>query len=121
MKLSCCHIDTCLCDFWSGYHLPHVQVAVYRGMTPQALREAIHNELRMGAVMGSNDDARLLSADQVKPEEEKRADALRRAAYAAVNRDVRPAKKGTRRLFLDLEETADDDGEVYAYFVFSEG
>lgn len=121
MKLECIHADTCLSDYWGGHHLPHVQVPVYRGITPKALRKAIHEELRMGYVMGADDDARLLSADIVRPGEEKRADALTRAAYAAINRDVRPAKKGTRRLFLDLEPTTDDGAEsVYAYFVFRE-
>lgn len=32
-KLECCHADTCLPDYWSGHHLPHVQIAVWRGMT----------------------------------------------------------------------------------------
>lgn len=120
-KLECVHADTCLSDYWSGHHLPHVQIAVWRGMTVRQVKQAIRDELRQGAVAGSTDAARLLSADMVAPEEEKRADQLTRAAYAAVNR-LKPAKKGARRLFTNLEETPDEfDGEyVFAFFVFVE-
>lgn len=117
MKLECIHIDTCLPDFWSGHHLAYVQVPVYRGISPKALRNELRNELRQGVVMGVTDIARLLAADLVKPEEDAIADKVCRAAYAAINRDVRPAKKGTRHLFMDLEPQTDD---VYAYFVFKE-
>lgn len=51
-------------------------------------------------------------------ENEKLADKLTAAAYAAVNR-IKPAKKGQRTLFKDLpEEEEDQDYSVYAYFVF---
>ena len=115
MKMHCVHVDTCLPDYWGGHHLPHVQVPAYR-QSFASVRAAIMDELRQGAIMGNGDDARLLSADMVRPGEEKRADALTRAAYAAVRRDVRPAQKGDRLAFRDMD---DDDGEtVYAYFVF---
>ena len=92
--------------------MPHVAVSVWRGMSPKQVHEAIKSELSQGFVMGSDEDARLLSRDFVS--DEKRADQLTRAAYAAINRDVTPAKKGARKLFMDL----DDDDDVYAYFVF---
>lgn len=122
MKMNCQHVDTCLSDFWSGHHLPHVQIPVRRNMPFKEIREALRGELRQGAVMGSSDDARLLSHDMVKPKEEKRADALTRAAYAAINRDVKGAKKGARVLrdanLPSLDEC--EDGEtVYAFFVFT--
>ena len=112
------HADTCLSGYWSGHHLPHVQIAVWRGMTLKQIKEAIRRELREGAVAGSCDAARLLSADMVRPCEEKQADALTRAAYAAVNK-IKPAVKGQRRFFTDLEDSDDsDDGEtVWAFFV----
>lgn len=116
MKMHCNHADTCLPDYWGGHHLPHVQIPVYRGMTLAAVRDAIRDELRQGAVAGSTDAARLLSADMVRPEEEKQADRITRAAYAAVNRDVRGARRGQRTAFNDLEA---DDGDVYAFFVFT--
>lgn len=122
MKLALAHADTCLADYWGGHHLPHVQIPVWHGMTMVEVKNAIRDELRQGAVMGSTDAARLLSADMVAPAEEKRADQLTRAAYAAVDK-LRPAKKGARRLFLDLDENTGDDcnGEsVYAFFVFCE-
>ena len=117
MKLSCQHASTCLPDYWGGHRLPHVGVSVWRGMTPKQLRDAIRAELSHGAVMGRDDTARLLSADAVRPNEEKRADALTRAAYAAVARDVKPARLCARRLFLDLPP--DENSEVQAYFVFT--
>lgn len=123
IKLNCQHGDTCLPDYWGGHHLPHIGVPVHRGMTIGELRKALRDELRQGAVMGSTDDARLLSADLVRPEEEKRADALTRAAYAAINRDVRMKKPGARYPFRDLDPSTDDDDgydSVYAYFVFTE-
>jgi hypothetical protein len=120
LKLNCLHADTCLPDYWAGHHLPHVQVPVDNKMTIGQLRGAIRAELRQGAVAGSTDDARLLSADMVRPDEVKRADALTRAAYAAVNRDVKMHKSGARFPFKDLPGTEDDDSSVYAYFVFKE-
>jgi len=118
VKLECVHADTCLSDYWGGHHLPHVSVPVWRGMTIGQLRDALRSELRQGAVCGSTDDARLLSADMVKPDEEKRADALTRAAYAAINRDVKMRKPGARHPFRDLDEESDEDASMYAFFVF---
>lgn len=122
MKLQCLHADTCLPDYWGGHHLPHISVPVTREMTIGELREALMEELRWGAVAGSTDDARLLSADIIDPKEEKRADALTRAAYAAIRRDVRMKKSGARYPFPELEPSTeeDDDYSVYAYFVFVE-
>lgn len=117
MKLECLHAGTCLPDYWGGHHLPHVQIAVYPGMSLKAIKEAIKQELVQGYVMGSGEDTRLLSADWVKPEEEKRANQLTRAAYAAVNR-IQPAKKRQRRFFTDLEPCDENSDTVYAYFVF---
>jgi hypothetical protein len=119
LKFECCHADTCLSDYWSGHHLPYVQIPVYRGMTLKDVKNAIKDELRQGAVSGNTDNARLLSADLVRPDEEKQADRVTRAAYAAVNR-MRLADKRKRKLFMGLEESTDEDcgDSVYAFFVF---
>lgn len=116
MKIECLHVDTCLPGYWGGHHLAHVQIPVYRGMTLKAIKESIRDELRIGAIMGNDEIAGLLSDDFVT--DEKRADQVTRAAYAAVNR-IKPTRKGQRRFFTDLEEQ-DDDCCVYAYFVFEE-
>ena len=116
MKLEFVHVDTCLPDYWSGHYLPHVCIPVYPRMKLRDIKSAICNELRNGAVMGSNDDARLLSSDFIDPKEEKRSDALTRAAYAAVNR-IKGAKKGQRVFFRDLEESEES---IYAWFVLVE-
>ncbi len=112
MKLNCQHADTCLSDYWSGHHLAHVQIPVYRGMTPKATRDALHSELNQGAIAGS--DAR------TRDDSGAVGDAWFKAAHAAINRDVKPAKKGARRLFLDLEPETEDGDTVYAFFVFSD-
>lgn len=117
--LECSHVDTCLSDYWGGHHKAHLQIMVYPGMSMRQIKTALRDELRQGAVMGNNECARMLSADMVKPEEEKKADSYTRAAYAAVNR-LKPAKKGTRRFFLDIEEPTEESEPVYAYFVFLE-
>lgn len=119
MKYDCIHVDTCLPDYWGGHHLPHVQIPVWQGMTLKEIKQLLRSELSQGAVAGSTDAARFLSADMVRPEEEKQADAITRAAYAAVNR-LAPAKKGQRRFFRDIAASDDDDCHVYAYFVFRE-
>lgn len=118
MQLECVHADTCLADYWAGHHLPYVQIPVWPGMTLADIKRGIRSELAEGAVMGSDNNARLLSDGLVAPEEEKAADRVTRAAYAAINR-IRPARKGQRRFFADLEP-ADDEFTVYAFFVFRE-
>jgi len=109
------HADTCLPDYFGGHHLPHVQVLIWRGMTLRDIKQEIRNELRQGCVAGSCDAASMLQADHVSPQDEAMADALTRAAYAAVNK-IKPQVKGQRKFFLDLE-CDEEDPCVYAYFV----
>ena len=92
--LECCHADTCLPDYWSGHHLPHIQIAVWPGMSMSDIKREIRRQLWEGAVMGSTDEARLLSADMVTPAEERRADMLTQRAYAAVAR-MKPEQQPT--------------------------
>ena len=121
MKMTCSHVDTCLSDYWSGHHLPHVTIPVTRRkMSLAEIRRAIRSEIAQGAIMGNGDDARLLSADMVQPGEEKRADALTAAAYAAINRDVKGARKGQRYVDTGVEMTDDEHVEtVWLFFVFT--
>lgn len=118
MKLELVHADTCLPDYWPGHHRAHVQIPVTPGMSGQAIRNAIKAELVQGAVMGSDHIAHMLS-DCVAPAEQAEAEKVYRAALAAVNR-MRPAKKGQRRFFLDVETGEEYDDIVYAFFVFVE-
>ena len=113
MKVSIAHADTCLSDYWSGHHRPHLQIPAYR-MTFAELRRQLRSEIAQGAVAGNDDDARLLSCDLVT--DEKRADELTRKVYAAINRDIRPAKKGDRLCFRDIVP-GDCEESVYAFFV----
>lgn len=110
--LECAHADTCLPDYWGGHHAAHIQVPVYKGMHLSELKSALHSELNQGAVMGS-DERTFDNSGAI-------GDAWYKRAHAAINR-IKPAVKGKRRLFEDLEESsAADDGcaTVYAYFVF---
>lgn len=110
MKVYIVHADTCLSDYWSGHHRPHVCVPMFDGITYAEIRDAIREEIRQGAVMGSDDDAQLLSSDFVQ--DEKRADLLTRKVYAAINRDVRGAQKGWR-----VAWRGEDSDDLYAFFV----
>jgi hypothetical protein len=85
-------------------------------MSMAEIRAALRAELSQGAVMGNDDEARLLSADMINTGEARRADMLTRRAYAAVAR-MKPAKKGARRFFTDIEPHDEDDETVFAYFV----
>lgn len=119
MKMTCAHTDTCLPDYWGGHHLAHVQIPVTRRkMSLAEIRRAIRSELRQGVVMGNSEDARLLSYDYIA--DEKRADAITRAAYAAVNRDVVGTRKGQRFVDTGVTEFGEFDETVYMYFVFME-
>lgn len=112
MKLECVHADTCLADYWGGHHLPHVQIPVWYGMTMREIKARLHDELRMGAVGGSD--------PIVQDDSGEAGDRWYKKAHAAVNR-LAPAKKGQRRFFTDIPACADDDAEsIYAFFVFVE-
>lgn len=117
VMLDCSHVDTCLSDYWSGHHLPHIQIAAEPKMTLQRIKEALRDELKQGVVMGSDDEARLLAGDNISQDEEIFHDHLYKAALAAVNR-IEPATKGQRTFFNDLDPQGGDDPTVYAYFVF---
>lgn len=107
-KLECVHVDTCLPDYWGGHRLPHVQIPVHNGMSLREVKEALHSELHEGAVLGS--DAPNIDLDEDVEKWYYRA-------HAAVNR-IKPAVKGQRRFFTDIEESDNDDMAVYAFFVF---
>lgn len=119
IKLECCHADTCLPDYWSGHHLPHIQIPVYNGMSLAGIKGEILSELKNGYVMGNSENAFLLSSDYVGPDKAKAAEGIFKAAIAAVNR-MKPEKKGTRKFFTDIEEQPEDSDFVYAFFVFVE-
>lgn len=98
-KLMCLHADTCLSDYWGGHHLPHIQIPAYR-MTADELRKELQNELRDGAIGGSED----VSEDQ---------DWIDRAKQAVQEMEI------TKDIvFEDIE--CDEDHDVYAFFVFKE-
>lgn len=115
--LDCQHADTCLPGYWCGHHLPHLQIPVHRGMTLREIKKALVDEVIQGAFMGATDDVRLLTADWVPERDVARANNLNKAVHAAIQR-IKPAVKGTRTFFKDLEDGDEDSPTVYAYFVF---
>lgn len=118
MKYELQHADTCLPDYWPGHHRAHVRIPVWPGMSGKDIRESLKSEINEGAVMGGDTLAGLLS-DCPPPGREKDAERAHKAAIAAVNR-MRPAVKGTRRFFLDIDSPSEDEDTVYAFFVFVE-
>lgn len=120
MKLECIHADTCLSCYWTGHHFPTVQIPVHPGMSLREIKDSIREELRAGAVGGTNTNARLLSAPFINPDEEKRANQITRAAYAAVNR-LQPGRKGQRKFFTDIPACdLESEEHVFAFFLFRE-
>lgn len=110
--LECAHASTCLPDYWGGHHLAHVSIPVYGPMSLAEIKQAIRAELNAGAI-GGNDERTRDDSGAV-------GDTWFYRAHAAVSR-MRPAVKGTRRFFRDIEHPAEDDDYcVYAYFVFRE-
>ncbi len=101
MKVTIVHADTCLSDYWGGHHLPHVSVCAYR-RSFASIRREILSEVSNGYIAG---DVELLSRVPMSK------------IRAAVRRDIRPAKKGDRLAFRDIQ--SDEAGDmVQAYFVF---
>ena len=116
LHVTIAHTDTCLPDYFSGDSRPWLSVPAYR-QSFASVRRALESEVRQGAIGGNDDNARLLSADMVRPGEESRADELTRKVYAAIRRDVRPVKKGDRLAFRDIELSEGDGETIMAYFV----
>ena len=122
IKFECCHADTCLSDYWSGHHLPHIQIPVWRGMTLAQVKSALRSELSQGAVMGSTDNARMLSDDAFVPYSKDYAYQVNKAAQDAVNA-LELSDPTNDRCFMELEEIDESDDccdPVYAFFVFVE-
>lgn len=109
--LECVHADTCLPDYWGGHHLAHVCIPVYGPMTLKDIKRALHSELNMGAIAGS-DGRTFDNSGEI-------GDTWFYRAHAAVNR-IKPNVKGKRRFFTDITPCDGDDYgvSVYAYFVF---
>lgn len=110
--LECCHVDTCLPDYWRGDSRAHLSIIAYPGMTLKEIKSALHSELNQGAI-GGNDPRTWDDSGDV-------GDVWYKRAHAAINA-IKPANKGQRRFFTDIEQQDEDaDFSVYAYFVFVE-
>jgi hypothetical protein len=101
MQLSIKHCATCLPDYFGGHHLAWVCVTVHNKMTFKELKRDLHNELNMGAIGGNEP----LTQEDSGIE----GDKWFKAAHAAINRDIKPAIKGSRFPFSDIESNLDDD------------
>lgn len=122
IEFECAHADTCLPSYWFGHHLPHVQIVARRGMTLAQVKSAIKDELLQGAVMGSTDNALLLSAGVMVPYSEEYVDQLNDAIIASIE-SIELTDPENDHCFMDLEESEEDNycrESVYAFFVFVE-
>lgn len=109
--LNCVITDVCLPDYFSGDFRPWICVPVNSKMSFKELREMLHSELNQCAIGGNNP----LVRDGSGPE----GDRWFREAHAAINRDIKPAKKFGRKPFPFIDAESDDaEYPVYAYFVF---
>ena len=119
-KFEWVHVDTCLPDYWAGHHKPTVQIPVYKNMKLKDIKNSIISEISEGAVSGSDDLAFLLYSDFVGADNDKIACIAFNKAIAAANR-IKPATKGQKVFFRDLEEDNDEFCDsVYAFFVLCE-
>jgi hypothetical protein len=109
--LECCHAGTCLPDYWGGHHLPHIAIVAYPKSTMRDIKRALHAELNAGEVAG-NDPATWDYSGEL-------GDVWYKRVHAAINK-MKPANKGQRTFFGDLESVFEEDSDyfVYAYFVF---
>lgn len=109
MKLTASHVDTCLSCYWSGHHVAHLQVAVWKNMTLDELKEGLRQDLLDGCFGGS---------DERTQDTHSEFEAFYDAAKVAI--DEITLKEPGAALFADLEpRDEDDDGEeVYAFFLF---
>ena len=108
--LNCVNTDVCLPDYFSGDWRAWICVPVHSKMSFKELRGMLHSELDQGAIGGSNS----LVCDS-GPE----GDKWFKEAHAAINRDIRPAKKFGRKPFPFIgAESDNDDCMVHAFFVF---
>lgn len=105
-KYELIYVETCLPDYWSGHHLPTLQVGVWQHFTLRELKDELKGELNL---LWEYYDQQGVDFD---------------AAEAAINaltlRDgLDPA---THKLFEDvpLPVTEKDDWVCYAYFVLEE-
>lgn len=91
------YVESCLPDYWSGHHLPHICVPVGPDTTFEELKQGLKNEVMEGAIMGGYD---------CPIDTEEWAD----DALAAIDL----LKSFKEKPFWDLE-----DYESSAYFIFS--
>ena len=120
IKFECCHADTCLSDYWSGHHLPHVQIPVYRDMTLAQVKSALHSEMNE-YVSGAGELACAFSYDLSTDKE--RTEELHKAAHDAIDA-LELSDPTNDHCFMNLEEIDEDDDDcsdcTYAFFVFVE-
>ena len=123
MKLNITCTDVCTPDYFSGDSRPWVCIQVDGSTTFKEVRESILFEVRQGAFGGNNELWKLLAADWLPDRKVKAADLAIKCLMAAINRDIKPAKKGARLAFPDLDKRSDTDNceeSVYAFFVITE-
>lgn len=120
MKISAHVTDTCLPDYYSGDHRPHVMIPVHSLMTTGEFRKAIMDELRWGYVSGNDEDSSLMRADFIMDEcKQSRADEIFKKIYPAINRDIK-SKKGVKYPFRRTIEKDNNDCVCVVVFIIED-
>ena len=101
----CLHADTCLADYWSGHHLPHVSISAYP-MSLEQLKESLKSEINQGSIAGGH----------AYDWEFFESDAWFDGAIAAI--DAIELKEGCSIVFADCTEELEEGPR--AYFIFRE-
>ena len=103
----CSHADTCLSDYWSGHHLPHLAIPVRSGMSLADVQEDLKSEANQGAWAGSVDY------------EVTESDEFHNRAIEAIEGMSLAEGAQDGALFDHIENLDEEDGpSVMAYFVF---
>lgn len=116
MNLDAILADVCLPCYWSGHHLPVIQVPVYNGMALDDLKDELHSEINQGAInIGSGNDQYTENGYDLTDEAYK-------AFHAAIDEIEIKDGGDVSNIFPDLEivDEYDDFSEgCYAFFVIS--
>lgn len=97
------HVDTCSPDYWSGHHLPHLQIPVFKNMTLDDIKQALLSELNE-CVLGSL-DYKIVESDL-----------FHYLAKQSIS-DMTPNDKNQTLFFTDLDEQNEEECTIYAFFV----
>ena len=120
MKINIILASVCSPDYWQGATCAHVGISAHKNMTLCEIKDAINECLRHGEIWGSDDNARLLSADYLYHEyDRKKSELLFKRTVNAVKRLKLKSITGNkqRRAFDFLDNDSESDSVAWFYLV----